>query len=327
MTLPDQVTAAPASVDAAARRGVCPVCGRRAFALYREVRSRLAQVPTGLDRGPYIHARVERCEGCRLFRTVHLSDARSAEALYTVKSVCFDASASKVALAGLRSASSTDELSLIPVPPPARLFEVGCGGGQLLLRARARGYLVEGIDLDPRAVAFAGEQLGLPVRNIPLEALAPEERYDVIVLFGVLEHVAEPRGMLVRLRDHLAPGGALVIGVPNAASLNRRVSRLSRHDWDMFLEPGHLYHYDIRTLGALAVAAGLALVRWRTATITIRGKIPPLPVRWPRLEGAVRQLVQRWSLAERGYVAALRALDVVRGGDMLFAVFRRADGR
>lgn len=255
-----------------------------------------------------------------MFRTIHLSDARDAAALYEHDSICFDASVSKVALAGADSAGSTDELALLNRLPPADLLDVGCGAGHFLLRAASRGYSVTGIDRDDRAIDYVRGALHLDAHRGTLDALDSGRRFDVITAFGVLEHLEAPAAFLAAARARLAPHGEILLGVPNVRSLNRWVSRLSRHDWDMFLEPGHLYHYDSRSLAALACRAGLRCSRWRTATMAIRGKVPILPSRVPALERSVRALTQRPAIGRR-YRSALALLDRARLGDMLFAVF------
>ena len=300
----------------------CPVCSNTRFQLYREIISELDEVPDGLDRPLSVRACVERCRKCELHHTIHLSDDRSPDQLYEESSVSFLASASKVGIAGTRSVSSTDELSLLTVRPPARLLDVGCGAGQFLLRASRAGYEVRGIDPDPRAIAFVRDELGLDAYCISPDKLPVDERFDVITMFGVLEHIAEPLDFLQHIRRRMSPGGEVLIGVPNVASLNRWISRLSRHDWDMFLEPGHLYHYDMRTLTALAARVGLRLRRWATGTITIRGKVPILPVRHIPLERWFQRIVADYEGARHIYIAGLRFLDLFRAGDMLFTTFQ-----
>jgi 2-polyprenyl-3-methyl-5-hydroxy-6-metoxy-1,4-benzoquinol methylase len=53
------------------------------------------------------------------------------------------------------------------------------------------------------------------------EDFAPREPFDTVVAYYVLEHVADPEALLRRIRGWLAPGGRLIVGVPNAASLHR----------------------------------------------------------------------------------------------------------
>lgn len=311
----------PSSRHARVRDAACPVCQARVFRLYREVASTIREVPDGLDRPRSVQARIERCARCGLYRTIPSGDDQSPEQLYREASVCFNASLSKVQVAGTRCVSSVDELSLLTVRPPARLLDIGCGAGQFLWRAVQAGYRASGIDPDPRAVSFARAELGLDARCVSLDQFPTDEPFDVVAMFGVLEHIAEPRAWLHAVRQRLSPGGELLVGLPNVASLNRWISRLGPHDWDMFLEPGHLYHYDIRTLTALAARVGLRLRRWVTGTITIRGKVPFLPVRSVPLERRVQRLVERHGAVRGLYLAGLRCLDRVRAGDMLLAIF------
>ena len=300
----------------------CPVCADTCFQLYRVVESDLNEVPDGLDRPLSLQVRIERCARCGLFRTIHLSDVRSSVELYERDSLCFDVSVSKVQLADSRPTSTTDELLLLSTSPPAHLLDVGCGAGQFLQRASRAGYQATGVDLDPRGVTFARDQLGLDARHGSVGSLPEGEQFDIVTLFGVLEHIADPVEFLLKVCRRVSAGGEVLIGVPNAASLNRCVSRLSAHDWDMFLEPGHLYHYKIGTLSRVAGRAGLKLRRWNTGTMTIRGKVPLLPFRYVPLERRIQQAVTKHRVVRRLYASSLHLLDAFRLGDMLFANFR-----
>lgn len=244
--------------------------------------------------------------------------------MYSEDSICFEASASKLA-AGTSTVCSTDELSILTVSPPARLLDVGCGAGQFLLRGRALGYDVTGVEVDPRAVAFCHDELDLNVRSGGMEAVADNELFDVISALGVLEHIATPDLFLSSMSRHLTASGEILIGVPNTASLNRIISRMGFHDWDMFLEPGHLYNYDIKCLSRLAQRNGLRCKSWMTATLTIRGKIPLFPMRNAALELRLKTATDNSPALQRAYTAGLRVLDRVRSGDMLFATFAREE--
>ncbi len=297
----------------------CPVCGEDRFKTIREIDSTLRAVPAGLDRASHTLVRVDRCTSCGLLRSFELGEPSPRE------SISFDASATKVRGAGAHSVSSTDELSLLHTRPPASLLDVGCGAGQFLLRATSLGYDALGIDPDSRSVEFVTQDLNLPARKGSLEILGANERFDIITVLGVLEHIAEPVAFLREASAHLSPTGELLVGVPNSASLNRRVSSLSRHDWDMFLEPGHLYHYGPSTLQLVGEHAGLRMLRWSTSTITIRGKVPFSPSRIPAVERLVRSVTTRSKLANRSYIAGLRLLDRSKMGDTVLAVFAPGD--
>jgi 2-polyprenyl-3-methyl-5-hydroxy-6-metoxy-1,4-benzoquinol methylase len=243
------------------------------------------------------------------------------EKLYTEASISFQASLSKVGAGGTESIYSTDEFSFIPVKR-GRLLDIGCSTGYFLSRARGRGWETFGIDIDPLAINYAREQLGLNVRFEQLkDSSYPTHNFDVITLWGVLEHLPDPYHYLKIIGSLLKPNGLLVVAVPNLCSLNAYVSRLSTHEWDMFCEPGHLYHFNIQTLTKLLKRISFQLISWGTATILIRGKLPFWPQRIIYVEKTIQKLYHRSSLFRFTYRLALKSLDCLKLGDILVASF------
>src|SRR5713226_9638324 len=99
------------------------------------------------------------------------------------------------------------------------LLDIGCGTGNFLKAARDAGYAVTGTELDRNAARFAKEQLGLE-RVLPLTvsefaAQQPEEQFDVVTFFEVLEHQAAPLEFLRSVKTCLKPGGQIALSVPN----------------------------------------------------------------------------------------------------------------
>src|SRR5439155_35798 len=88
--------------------------------------------------------------------------------------------------------------------------------GGMLAHLRRYGSVV-GVDPAPRAVAYATAQGDFDVRRGGLPRALPfadGERFDVITLLDVLEHVDADVDALARLHDRLHPGGRLLITVP-----------------------------------------------------------------------------------------------------------------
>jgi len=147
----------------------------------------------------------------------------------------------------------------LPDLPPGRMLEIGCAAGSFLSRMRRKGWEVEGIEFSGRA-AQAAVTAGFSVRTVTLEeATDPHHPYDLIVGWMVLEHLHDPLLGLAKLRRWLAPGGRLVVSVPNAGSLEFRVFRDA---WYALQLPTHLYHFTPKTLNKLLAASG-----WRTEKI------------------------------------------------------------
>jgi SAM-dependent methyltransferase len=104
-------------------------------------------------------------------------------------------------------------------PRSGELLDIGCGTGNFLAAARGAGYAVTGIELDRNAAHFATERLVLP-RILPLTVAEfserhPEERFDVVTFFEVLEHQAAPVEFLQKVRACVRPGGVIALSVPN----------------------------------------------------------------------------------------------------------------
>jgi SAM-dependent methyltransferase len=143
-------------------------------------------------------------------------------------------------------------------PPPGRLLDVGAGRGRFVAAAAAAGYEASGIEPAP-ARAAAADQLGARVAVATAEdAEIADGSLDAISLWHVLEHTEEPLAALERMAGWLRPGGAIVIGVPNLASLQ---ARLGGPRWFHFDLPRHRTHFTPAGLEALVHTAGLEPVR------------------------------------------------------------------
>ena len=172
-------------------------------------------------------------------------------------------------------------MALKDVPQHADVLDVGCGVGAFLdvLRDR-REARATGIDLSSEAVAIA-QRLG---RSASLGDLvnAVEGRigeFDVVCVFQVLEHVADPRRFLQGCVRLLKPGGRLCVGVPN----NDGYLGFQRiEDASLNLPPHHATRWGLRTLRMLERLFPLRLrrlrceplARWHVPGTSMRSSTP-----------------------------------------------------
>jgi SAM-dependent methyltransferase len=149
-----------------------------------------------------------------------------------------------------------------------RLLDVGSGSGDFLLRMRARGWNVLGVEPDPVAAAAARDK-DLDVRDGMLaDAEFPDDTFDAIVLSHVIEHVHDPVALLRECGRVLRPGGVLVLMTPNLTSVGHR--RFGA-DWRGLEPPRHLHVFSANALSACVRAVGLRVAEVRTSARLVRG--------------------------------------------------------
>ncbi|MHC1791842.1 glycosyltransferase family protein [Solidesulfovibrio sp.] len=103
------------------------------------------------------------------------------------------------------------------IAPGERVLEIGCARGEFLDRLQREGHVVVGLE-DNDAARQEALAKGLDVRCATVRDLAAEQGpagFDAVVMFQVLEHIADVKTFLDDLLVLLRPGGKLFIGVPN----------------------------------------------------------------------------------------------------------------
>jgi len=132
--------------------------------------------------------------------------------------------------------------------PPGKLLDIGAGRGRFVAHARAVGWDASGLEPSLRGVDGA-RALGIELRRGAIDdaEIAPGS-LDAATLWHVLEHVDEPGRALERVAGWLRPGGALLVGVPNLASVQARAGGARWYHLDV---PRHRTHFTVVGLHAL----------------------------------------------------------------------------
>ncbi len=144
----------------------------------------------------------------------------------------------------------------------ASVLEVGCGDGSLLmdLKRRYPGLEISGLDMAlPQGAAARCSAMGIAVRGVSVEqAELGLERFDLIIMNQVIEHVADPVAVMEKLSAALKPGGYVSIETPNPGGYDRRLFRQSF--WGGYYFPRHLHLFGRRDLRYLMERAGLDVI-------------------------------------------------------------------
>ncbi|MBZ2184958.1 MAG: methyltransferase domain-containing protein [Bryobacter sp.] len=254
----------PAKVDSA-----CPVCGHNGAVL----------VSTEDRYGDSL--RTLACAQCGLYRNDPLPTVAQLKAYHEVEyrksyKGRREPKAKNVyrsrRLAGQRLAALRRWL-----PAAGAVLDAGSGSGEFLAALKGAGLSPQGLEADAVYADYARRQYQVPVMDAGLlEAEFPAGAFGAITLFHVLEHQPDPIAVLERLGQWLAPGGVLVVEVPNLDSLNQHPAKRFHF--------AHVLGFTPASLALAAQRAGYAIQAsseanfGRDLQIILRQQAGPAPV-------------------------------------------------
>lgn len=158
--------------------------------------------------------------------------------------------------AALDKRSFARALRLAGAPPRPRVLDIGGGSGGISGRliASVPGATATVVDIDPATIEVARRRgLGGFVGRI--EEFETEERFDLVLLLNLIEHVADPGAVLRRAGELLTPNGVLWIQTPNYDSLDARLFR--ERNWTGLHCPRHWVVFGSEGLRRAVAASGL----------------------------------------------------------------------
>ena len=134
-----------------------------------------------------------------------------------------------------------------------RLLDIGCATGDFLEVARDFGYSVEGLELSRWSSEIVGNK-GIKVYKKLLRSLSSSlsQKFDVITMWGVIEHFQNPRDEMIYINKLLKPGGILAIWTGDVDGIMSRI--LGRRWW--YWQGQHIQYFTHSSLNHLASLTG-----------------------------------------------------------------------
>ncbi|MBN1817461.1 MAG: class I SAM-dependent methyltransferase [Sedimentisphaerales bacterium] len=136
------------------------------------------------------------------------------------------------------------------------VLDVGCGPGYFLSYLRDVGVPARGLEISPHCLQVCRE-MDLDVADTPL-ADESDERYSLITMFDVIEHVNDPVRWMRQTYPKLRPDGHILVFTPNIHSLS---IFLMGGEHNMIAPFNHLCFFDPDSLDYLAVQSGFEMIR------------------------------------------------------------------
>jgi len=130
-------------------------------------------------------------------------------------------------------------------PHAKSLLDYGTATGDFLEFMTKETFSVSGVEPNKKARTIANERLDNKVA-VSIDEL--DNRFDVITLWHVLEHVPEPEKLIEKLKERLQPNGIILVAVPNFKSYD---AGFYGKYWAAYDVPRHLWHFSANAVQKL----------------------------------------------------------------------------
>ena len=173
-----------------------------------------------------------------------------------------------------------------------KLLDIGCGVGDFIHTAEEQGWQCTGVEPSQDAKAIAKKRIKAEILSSEDLEQIPNETFDVITMWHVLEHVDDLKWQMAQLQRLIKKGGRIVIALPNYKSYD---ATFYKEKWAAYDVPRHLNHFNKDTLVKIFKTNDLNLVKtdklkWDAYYISFMSeqyKHHTLPL----IKGAIRGLI------------------------------------
>jgi SAM-dependent methyltransferase len=224
-------------------RAGCPLCGAAA-------RERLFT----RDGWP-----IARCPACSLVYVDAAMDREALDAIYGRDYYQGEVFGDYLGEREIRLESARGRVAqLARVAPGGALLDVGCAAG-FFLQAASERFTVTGVEVSAFASAYAREEFGHRVYTGEIfDAPLTDNEFDVVTLWDVIEHLADPAAVMAEVARVTRPGGLMVL---TTGDVRGPLAARGLEDWNLMTPPAHLSFFSARTIERLLNTAGFELER------------------------------------------------------------------
>ncbi len=145
--------------------------------------------------------------------------------------------------------------------PSGKLFDLGAGWGHFLLAGKILGYEVSGIEISEQPFLYAKNDLKLPVEHADFFDMSENNKFDLITMWDVLEHIDRADSVVEKCARLLPAGGYLVIQVPQIDSY---IAKKQGVKWNM-MGLDHVNYFSKKTLTMLLEKNGFKVKTIRSS--------------------------------------------------------------
>ena len=139
-----------------------------------------------------------------------------------------------------------------------KILDVGCSGGQFLNTFDPKKWERQGVEIDKDAAEFAKSEYDIPVSIGYFPEISFEEKFDLVVIRGVIEHFSDPISVLKKCAEVLKPNGFLFITATPVG--NSFAFDVYREKWHLFTPLAHIHFFTVDLLSRVLKTFGMSLI-------------------------------------------------------------------
>jgi 2-polyprenyl-3-methyl-5-hydroxy-6-metoxy-1,4-benzoquinol methylase len=141
------------------------------------------------------------------------------------------------------------------LPAKGRLLDIGAGTGDFLVRAKNNGWDIAGIEPSDKARSIA---INKGIEFISGLSQVPDNSFNAVTMWHVLEHVPDIEQHIIELKRILAPGGVIIVAVPNYNSYD---AKYYGEFWAAYDVPRHLWHFSKTAIRKLFAVQNFEVIK------------------------------------------------------------------
>jgi 2-polyprenyl-3-methyl-5-hydroxy-6-metoxy-1,4-benzoquinol methylase len=143
-------------------------------------------------------------------------------------------------------------------PAKGRILDVGCAAG-FFLNVAKRDWEASGVELSEYASSYARDHFGVQIFNGMLkDASFRAGTFDVVTMWDVIEHLADPISNLKEARRVMKDDGLLVMTTGDAGSM---FARICGRGWHLYNPTQHLSYFSKETIASLLKRCGFDILK------------------------------------------------------------------
>lgn len=147
------------------------------------------------------------------------------------------------------------------VKSSGKLLDAGCALGFFVELALQNGYDAHGFDPSGYAVSESKKLVGSErIKEGTISSVHyPKKSFDIITMFDVFEHLADPIADLRKLHDLLKEDGIIVIATGDTKST---MAKIFKRRWTFYIPPQHLFFFNKKLLTGMLLKEDFIPLKW-----------------------------------------------------------------